>query len=200
MNSDIIKLANKRALNHLNKGAKLMILETNRLALREFVESDWKTVLDYQNDPRYLRFYPWQRRTEAEVRAFIQIFIEWQNYIKRYKFQWALTLKDSGQLIGNIGIRKENFSDHKADIGYEINPEFWGQGYASEAALAVRNFGFRKLGLHRIWAHCLEENRASRRVLEKIGLRLEGILREDEFFKERYWNTCLYAILITEAA
>jgi ribosomal-protein-alanine N-acetyltransferase len=177
-----------------------MVLETKRLGLREFVESDWKTVLDYQNDPRYLRFYPWQRRTEAEVRAFVQNFIEWQNYLQRYKFQWALILKDSGQLIGNIGIRKENSSDHQAEIGYEINPKFWGQGYASEAALAVRNFGFQKLGLHRIWAHCLEENSASRRVLEKIGMRLEGTLRDNEFFKERYWNTCLYAILINEVA
>jgi ribosomal-protein-alanine N-acetyltransferase len=177
-----------------------MILETNRLGLREFVESDWKTVLEYQNDPRYLRFYPWKRRSEAEVRAFIQIFIEWQSYLHRNKYQFALTLKNSGQLIGNIGIRKENFSDHQAELGYEINPKFWGQGYASEAALAMRNFGFQKLGLHRIWAHCLEENTASRRVLEKVGMRLEGILREDEFFKERYWSTCMYAILINEAA
>ena len=120
--------------------------------------------------------------------------------MQRYKYQLALTLKDSGQLIGNIGIRKENSSDHQAELGYEINPKFWGQGYASEAALAMRNFGFKKLGLHRIWAHCLEENIASRRVLEKVGMRLEGTLRDDEFFKERYWNTCMYAILINEAA
>lgn len=176
-----------------------MILETNRLGLREFVESDWKSVLEYQNDPRYLRFYPWQRRSEAEVRAFIQVFIEWQNYLRRYKYQLALTLKDSGQLIGNIGIRKENSSDHQAELGYEINPKFWGQGYASEAALAMRSFGFNKLGLHRIWAHCIEDNLASRRVLEKVGMRLEGTLRHAEFFKERYWNTCMYAILINEA-
>jgi ribosomal-protein-alanine N-acetyltransferase len=177
-----------------------MILETERLKLREFVESDWKAVLGYQNDPRYLRFYPWQQRTEAEVRAFIQIFIEWQAYLQRYKFQWALTLKDNGVLIGNAGIRKENASDHQAELGYEVNPQFWGHGYASEAARAVRDFGFQKLGLHRIWAHCLKENSASRRVLEKIGMRLEGTLRDHEFFKERYWDTCLYAILINDVA
>jgi ribosomal-protein-alanine N-acetyltransferase len=177
-----------------------MILETKRLQLREFVESDWKTVLEYQNDPRYLRYYPWQRRTEAEVRAFVQIFIEWQAYLQRYKFQLALTLKESGQLIGNAGIRKENVNAHQAELGYEINSQFWGQGYASEAARAIRDFGFQKLGVHRIWAQCLKENGASRRVLEKIGMRLEGTLRDHEFFKERYWDTCLYAILIDEVA
>jgi RimJ/RimL family protein N-acetyltransferase len=177
-----------------------MILETNRLLLREFVESDWKVVLDYQNDPRYLRYYPWQRRTEAEVRAFIQIFIEWQAYMQRYKFQWALTLRDSGKLIGNAGIRMEKAGDHQAELGYELDPKFWGLGYAREAAGALRDFGFQELGLHRIWANCLKKNTASRRVLEKIGMRLEGTLRDHEFFKERYWDTCLYAILVDEVA
>jgi ribosomal-protein-alanine N-acetyltransferase len=177
-----------------------MILETKRLKLREFVESDWKAVLAYQNDPRYLRYYPWQQRTEAEVRAFVQIFTEWQVYLQRYKFQWALTIKDSGILIGNAGIRKENISDHEAELGYEVNPQYWGHGYASEAARAVRDFGFQELGLHRIWANCLKENSASRRVLEKIGMRLEGTLRDHEFFKERYWDTCLYAILVDDVA
>ncbi len=118
--------------------------------------------------------------------------------MQRYKFQLALTLKENGKLIGNAGVRKENASDHQAELGYEINPQFWGQGYASEAARAMRDFGFQKLGLHRIWANCLKENGASRRVLEKIGMRLEGILRDHEFFKERYWDTCLYAILVDE--
>jgi ribosomal-protein-alanine N-acetyltransferase len=177
-----------------------MILETERLLLREFVEEDWKAVLSYQNDPRYLRYYPWQQRTEAEVRAFIQVFIEWQAYLKRYKFQWALTLKKSGHLIGNVGIRKENAGDHQAELGYEVDPQFWGQGYASESARVVRDFGFQELGLHRIWANCLRENLASRRVLEKTGMRLEGTLRDSEFFKARYWDTCLYAILVDELA
>jgi len=175
-----------------------MILETERLKLREFTESDWQAVLAYQNDPRYLRYYPWQRRTEAEVRAFIQVFIEWQAYLQRYKFQWALILKSNAQLIGNAGIRKDNVADHKAELGYEIDPQFWGMGYASEAARAVRDFGFQELGLRRIWANCLEQNLASRRVLEKIGMQPEGTLRDHEYFKERYWNTWIYAILVNE--
>ncbi|MEJ2598649.1 MAG: GNAT family N-acetyltransferase [Anaerolineales bacterium] len=175
-----------------------MILETERLQLREFAERDWQAVLAYQNDPRYLRYYPWQSRTEAEVRAFIQVFIEWQAYLRRYKFQWAITMKSNGQLIGNAGIRKESVADHKAEVGYEINPQFWGMGYASEAARAVRDFGFQELGLRRIWANCLAENLASRRVLEKIGMQLEGTLRDNEYFKERYWDTCIYAILVNE--
>jgi RimJ/RimL family protein N-acetyltransferase len=172
-----------------------MFLSTERLLLRDFVEDDWPALLGYQNDPRYLRFYAWTRRTPEEVQGFVARFIAQQAREPRLKFQLAITLPATGQLIGNAGIRIKTAGGHEADIGYELDPQHWGRGFAGEAACALVQFGFGDLRLHRISAHCLAENIASARVLEKLGMRLEGRLRDSEHFKGRYWDTLHYAIL-----
>ena len=172
-----------------------MILTTKRLVLREFEEKDWAAVLTYQSDPLYLRYYPWTHRTEQDVREFVQKFLAQREEEPRMKFQLALTLAQDGQLIGNCGIRMKTPAAREADIGYELDPRHWGRGYATEAASKLLSFGFRDLRLHRIWAWCIAENVASARVLEKIGMRQEGHLRENEWMKGRWWDTLLYAIL-----
>ena len=175
-----------------------MRITTARLILREFVIDDWPDVLAYQRDPRYLRFYPWADRTEAEVRDFVQMLLDQQGQQPRRKFQLAITLPDSDRLIGNCGIRRKAENDLEADIGYELAPEYWRKGYATEAALAIVEFGFRELKLHRVSSWCIADNVASSRVLERVGLRLEGRLRENEYFKGRKWDTLLYGLLASE--
>lgn len=176
-----------------------MIIETERLRLRDFIEDDWKAVLMYQSDPLYLRYNPWQERTEAEVRAFVQMFLDHQQKRPRHKFQLAITLPaENGRLIGNCGIRLEAPGAWEADIGYELDPRYWGRGYATEAARAMLNFGFTELGVHRISAFCIAENVGSAHVLEKIGMQREGRLRENEWMKGRWWDTLVYGILEPE--
>ncbi len=175
---------------------------TPRLRLREFHPSDWEAVLCYQSDPRYLRYYDWTSRTEAEVRAFVDRFIRDQAESPRLRFQFAITLRtpapDSDTLIGNCGIRKASEEATEGDIGYELAPWFWGHGYATEAARAVVAFGFDTLTLHRIWAECVAENTASVHVLEKLGMQQEGHLRENRWMKGRWWDTLVYGILDRE--
>ena len=175
-----------------------MRIATDQLVLREFVTEDWPAVLAFQRDPRYLRFSPWADRTGAEVRDFVQMFVDQQAERPRRKFQLAITLPDGGRLIGNCGIRRKPDSDWEADIGYELAPEHWRRGYATEAALALVEFGFRELELHRISSWCIADNAASARVLERVGLRAEGRLREHEYFKGRWWDTLLYGLLESE--
>ena len=172
-----------------------MILATERLVLREFVENDWPAVLAYQQNPLYLRYYEWTERTPEGAREFVQMFLTQQQQVPRIKFQLACTLKTTGQLIGNCGIRLKSADAREGDIGYELDPRYWGQGYATEAARAIVQFGFAQLRLHRIWSWCIAENVGSARVLEKLGMRQEGRLRENEYFKGRWWDTLLYAIL-----
>ncbi|HVB20990.1 MAG TPA: GNAT family protein [Ktedonobacteraceae bacterium] len=172
-----------------------MIITTNRLVLREFAEEDWSAVIAYQSDPRYLHYYDWQERTEQDVRAFVRMFIAQHEEEPRTKFQLAITLASNGQLIGNCGIRKKTSDAQEADLGYELDPRYWGCGYATEAARAILTFGFRELGLHRVLAWCIAENAASAHVLEKIGMRQEGHLRQNEWMQGRWWDTLLYAIL-----
>ncbi len=175
-----------------------MELNTPRLLLREFVSADWPAVLAYQRDPRYLRYYDWADRTPDDVQRFVQMFLNQQAEQPRRKFQLAVILKASGQLVGNCGIRQTGARAYEADIGYELAPDHWGRGYATEAARAIMQFGFAELRVHRIWAWCIADNTASARVLEKLGLKLEGRLREKEYFKGRWWDTLVYGILENE--
>ncbi len=155
-------------------------------------------MLAYQNEPLYLRYYPWTERSEAEVRSFVQMLIDYQAAQPRRKFQLAITLPETGQLIGNCGVRRKDANEWEADIGYELNPAHWGNGYATEAARAMVEYGFRELGLHRISSWCVADNVGSARVLEKAGLKLEGRLRDNEYYKERWWDTLLYGLLVDE--
>jgi RimJ/RimL family protein N-acetyltransferase len=172
-----------------------MELVTGRLILREFKENDWPAVLAYQSDPLYLRYYEWTDRDPRAVQEFVHTFLAQQKEQPRTRFQLAITLKPRQQLIGTCGIRTQSASAREGDIGYELSPRHWGQGYATEAARAVLQFGFAELELHRIWSRCIADNVRSVRVLERLGMRLEGRLREKEYFKGRWWDTLLYAML-----
>lgn len=175
-----------------------MKLETSRLVLREFVPGDWPVVLAYQSDPRYLRYYPWEHRTEDEVRAFVQRFVSWQEEMPRTRFQLAITLAGNGELIGNCGIRRADATSTQAELGYELAPRHWGQGYASEATRAMLGLAFQELGLHRVWGECVAENVASRRVMERLGMHLEGRLREVRWIKGRWQDHLVYGLLVHE--
>lgn len=177
-----------------------MIVYTPRLVLREFEEGDWEAVLAYQSDPRYLRYYPWTARTAEDVRAFVAMFRGWRDESPRFRFQLAITLAPegasaSGRLIGNVGIRKPAPAASTAELGYDLNPDYWGRGYATEAAAAMLRFAFTDLTLRRVTATCIAENVASARVLTKVGMQLEGRLREHQWFRGRWWDTLLYGIL-----
>lgn len=172
-----------------------MMLSTPRLLLRDFTAADWPAVLAYQRDPRYLRLYEWTERSEADVRDFVNMFIEQQQQRPRTRYQLAVTLKEDGRLIGNCGIRRAAADDHEAEIGYELAPDEWGHGYATETVREIVRFGFEELGLHRIAAWTVADNTASARVLEKVGLTLEGRLVDKEQYKGRYWDVLLYGIV-----
>lgn len=173
-------------------------LATERLILREYEQSDWPAVLAYQSDPLYLRYYHWTERSEPDVRAFVQRFVDQQHERPRLRYAFAVTLRPDGRLIGNCNIRVDAVDACAGEIGYEFASEVWGQGYATEAARAVVAFGFDTLKLHRVSAHCVADNAGSARVMEKLGMQFEGRLRENEWYKDRYWDTLLYGILENE--
>ncbi len=172
-----------------------MQLTTSRLLLREFVAEDWKAVQAYQSDPLYTRYHAWEQPTETEAREFVGRFVSQQHEQPRAKFQLAIILPTSGKLIGNCGLRVNDISLREGNIGYELDSRYWGRGYATEAAREMLRVGFEEHNLHRIWAGCVAENVVSARVLEKIGMQREGYFREKEFFKGRWWDGLLYAIL-----
>ena len=183
-----------------------MELHSDRLILREYVEDDWRAVFGYQSDERYWRFYGDEaRRTEEGARQMVRMFCGWQVEHPRTRYQLPVTLQDDGRLIGSCGLRVRRLVDHgradagwEADIGYEIDPLLWGNGYATEAAACIVRFGFEELNLHRVWTYCIAENVASRRVMEKLGMQFEGRLRQNEWMQGRWWDSDVYGLLEAE--
>ncbi len=181
-----------------------MELETKRLRLRELAETDWPSIEAYQKDERYWRFYD-REGPVADRRALLRRLIEAQAAVPRLTLQLAITLKEDGRLIGNTGIRRRRLADHfgspdEADIGYELDPAFWRQGLATEAATAMLAFAFGDLRVHRVWAWCIADNEASWRLLERLGFTREARFRQNEWMQGRWWDTCIYGLLADEWA
>jgi [ribosomal protein S5]-alanine N-acetyltransferase len=109
----------------------------------------------------------------------------------------AITERASDVLIGLCGLvlRPEQ---EEGELWYLLDPGAWGRGLVTEAARALVEYGFRQLALHRIWASCLPENPASGRVLEKLGFRREGLLRQNLRIHGEWRDSHLYAVLASE--
>ncbi|MEH1864033.1 MAG: GNAT family protein [Nostoc sp.] len=170
-------------------------LETQRLILRDFVESDWQAVHQYASDDEVVRYLTFGPNSEEDTKNFLQREISLQGEEPRQHFALAVTLKTQQQLIGICRISVQDIYNKTGSIGYCFTKKFWGQGYATEAVKAVVSFGFQELSLHRIFATCHPENIASARVMQKIGMQQEGYLREHHWIKGEWRDSWLYAIL-----
>ncbi len=175
-----------------------LILMTERLLLRDFVDGDWHAVHEYGSDPEVVRFMPWGPNEKDDTKAFVARARADQNQSPRTKHELAVVLRQEGRLIGGCGIRVHAPVDRGADMGYCLHRSFWGTGYATEVAEALLTFGFDRLTLHRIVATCDVGNAASARVLEKVGMRREAHLREDSLIRGVWRDSYLYAILEDE--
>jgi RimJ/RimL family protein N-acetyltransferase len=171
------------------------VIITKRLMLRDFEKGDWKLVQDYASDPEVVRYVDFGPNSEEESRIFTQKALDQQSEQSRKNFTLAIVLKAKNVLIGGCGIYVSNSDNIEGYIGYVLNRNFWGQGYATEAARALLEFGFNRLKLHRIFATCDVENVASAHVLEKIGMRREGHFHENGWVKGKWHDSLLYAIL-----
>ena len=170
-------------------------LQTERLMLREFEEDDWLAVHEYASDPDVVKFMTWGPNTEEQTRDFVARQIASQREEPRNHYGLAVVLKRQNRLMGSIALNVSSPANRGGWIGYSLARQFWGHGYATEAARAVVAFGFEQLDMHRIFATCDPENVASARVLEKIGMRREGHLREHEWLRGKWRDSYLYAIL-----
>lgn len=170
-----------------------MRLETNHLIIREFKVEDAEAVHLYASNPVVAKYMIWGPNTEEETVEFIKRTIEMQKQEPRYDYEFAVVLKGDGRLIGGCGIHVSE--PLQGEIGYCFNPLYWRQGYASEAAAAMLEFGFRKLGLYRIYATYRPENIGSANVMQKVGMKYEGHLRGHMKHKGEWHNSFQYSIL-----
>jgi RimJ/RimL family protein N-acetyltransferase len=171
-----------------------MQIPTPRLLLREIEEGDWRRFLEYQDRELYLRYNTWDHRSAEDVQSFIARFIEWREEIPRLKYQFAIELRSEQKVIGNCGIRGKSTDMIAAEIGFELDDEYWGQGYATEATQALLEFGFESLRLSTIYAHCVVENDGSARVLGRLGMQLTRKEPKALWMKNRYWDTLHFEV------
>jgi RimJ/RimL family protein N-acetyltransferase len=148
----------------------MLILETERLLLREFVPEDADALMRVLSDAETMRHYP-----AALDRAGV---MEWITRNRRRYTQaghglWAMVLKSSGELIGDCGLTRQTVDGvEEFELGYHVRRDLWGRGYAPEAAQACRDYGFERLGTERIISLVRVGNLPSRRVAEKVGMKL----------------------------
>ncbi|OGT37555.1 MAG: hypothetical protein A3F11_02755 [Gammaproteobacteria bacterium RIFCSPHIGHO2_12_FULL_37_14] len=110
----------------------------------------------------------------------------------------AIILKGEKKLIGNCGIRKANITSSEGELGCELDPHYWGQGFAFEAVSMLIKYSFEELKLHRVWSMTKLENQAAIKLVEKLHFQNEGRLREQEWLHDHWSDTLIYSILEQE--
>ncbi|HEX9065454.1 MAG TPA: GNAT family protein [Streptosporangiaceae bacterium] len=176
-------------------------LTSARLVLRRFVPADTDIFVAYRSDPEVARYQGWEapypHQAGQQMIGGLQASHpdtpgEW--------FQFALTLRSTGELIGDLGCGIDGPDDRQAEIGFTLRPGFTGHGYATEGAVLLLGYLFTERGKHRVRAECDARNTASAAVLDRIGMRREGWRRESTWAKGEWTDDLLYAMLDREWA
>ncbi len=173
-------------------------LETSRLRLRQFGDADLHLFIAYRNDPTVARYQSWEGISEVEARAFLQEQKEIQPGLPGQWSQIAIELKETGMLIGDCALKIEEHDPRQAEIGYTLSRAYQGRGMAAEAVTRLLEYTFESLGLHRVIAIVDCENAASVALLERLGLRREGHFHQNVWFKGKWADEYLYAMLQEE--
>jgi len=173
-------------------------VETARLLLREFRASDEADIHEYARDPQVSQWMEWGPNTPEMTRQVLALWLKTQAQWPRPKVELAVQLKAESKVIGGIRLEIRDERIQTADFGYALRREYWGRGYATEAGRAILKVAFAVLQMHRVWAICDQRNRASYRVMEKLGMRREGEFKKDVWRKGDWRDSYLYAILAEE--
>lgn len=183
-----------------------MMIETERLILRPFLETDAEDVFEYLHEPAVNCFASMKLNTLEDAKA------EMKNRVGETEYCFAITLKETGKVIGEIDAYPEAGEPHADDSDpmdtfspcWMLNLNYTGKGYAYEAAHAFFDYLFNEKGARRIYAYTEDYNTASQRLCERLGMRREGLFLEFISFVNnpdgtpRYENTYQYAILKKE--
>ena len=177
----------------IDKTTNPLTLITERLILRPFKTEDAGEVFAYASDEENTRYMIWERhKTIKDSLDFINSELE--NYKKGGCYDYAFVLKETGGVIGSGGSMAVN-APHSAEIGYIIDKKYWGRGLVPEAMAAIVGFLTGELKIKRIEAKHFAENEKSGRVMQKIGMQYEGLLRQKVFAQGRYWDVKQYGLI-----
>ncbi len=190
-------------------------LRTDRLVLRPLEPADAPDVFEYQRIPEVLRYLPWPRRDRAEgyehtaKRAAARVLAADGDF-----FVFAATLpgepsvaepaeveaQPRDRVIGDVMVRVSSVTHAQLELGWVLHPDFQGRGFAREAASAVLDFVFETLRPHRVQAFLDARNAASAALCERLGMRREATILEQEYNDGEWQDTAIYGVLRREWA
>jgi ribosomal-protein-alanine N-acetyltransferase len=175
----------------------LPVLETARLILRKVTMDDLQDVFAYASDDDVTRFLRWgPHKTLEETESYIcEVLGE---YKAGKDGPWGVEYRQTGRVIGSIHLMAISAQHRKAEIGFALSRSYWRRGLMSEALARVLDYAFGSIGLNRIGAFCLVDNRAGMRFLEKVGMKQEGVLREYVYQKGAFRDFGVYSVLKRE--
>ena len=179
-------------------GAGFTWIESERLILRRFKDSDLDPFVAYRNDPEVARYQSWDSFDEQEARAFIREMGSAQPGVPGEWFQFAVEAKEIGGLVGDCALQVDGQEPYRAELGFTLAREHQRKGFASEAVTRLLDYAFEFLELHRIFAIADCRNKPSWTLLERVGLRQEGHFLESVWFKGEWSDEYLYAVLNDE--
>jgi ribosomal-protein-alanine N-acetyltransferase len=166
---------------------------TPRLVLKNISIEDTDFILNEFSNPDVTKYLfdadPFQTPDEARE------MIDWYNNDFLDHNRWVIFNKETGLHLGTCGFHNWNIRDNRADIGYDLLPEYWGKGYMSEALPKAIEFAFDTMNLHRICAITYTENTSSMKLLARMGFQKEGLLRGHHFFQGKYYDHFLFTLI-----
>ena len=169
-------------------------LETERLILRELTQEDAKSIFHCFSHEEVIRYYGQEPFTDfKQAEKLIMLFSK--NFTEKRGIRWGIERKETKGIIGTIGFNVWSPTHKRAEIGYEIHPDYWRQGFTKEAVQKVIAYGFEDMKLNRIGAVVFLENEASTQLLIKLGFQQEGILRDYMYQKGQAYDTFIYSLL-----
>ncbi|MCP4217110.1 MAG: GNAT family N-acetyltransferase [bacterium] len=175
-----------------------LILETERLVLRNLLESDLDDFLEYRCDPEVAKYQGWEPFDKDAANDYIMKFKDTVPDIPGKWMQFGIVLKSNNKLIGDCAFKCQEDEPRIADIGASLSRDYQGKGYATETMIAVFGYLFGIMKLHRIIGVADAENRGSIKLMERLGMRKEGHYIKNIFFKGAWGDECLYAMLEEE--
>ncbi|MBM3512373.1 MAG: GNAT family N-acetyltransferase [Alphaproteobacteria bacterium] len=175
-------------------------LSTPRLGLRNYGNSDATAVAAYVVTADYWQHQAVEMPSAEQIAALVKWGAAEAKVTPRLNYFLAATRKDSSEIVGEAVLRVLNPTARQAEIGFGIAKKNWRHGFATEIGRALLAAAFDTLKMHRVTAQCAPENLGSLRVLQKLGMAREGVMRDVAFARGRWWSSVVMSMLETEYA
>lgn len=168
-------------------------LRTERLLLRQFVKSDLENVFKGLSDPDIIKYYGVSYKTLKETKAQMKFFADLE--LNETGIWWAICSADNKKFYGAGGLNNMNKEHKKAEIGFWLLKDFWGQGIMNEAIPEICKYGFDNSGLHRIEGFVETGNLNCKKAMAKLNFKKEGTMRDCEIKNGKFISLDIYAML-----